>query len=245
MLKTILIAALALCAAAAPAAAPAVLVVADEFPAMRVLARQLKELAGVEADLIPQTGFPGVPAALAGRRAAVVYLHKELNYTTEHSLIEFAKAGGRLIVLHHSISSGKRTNDAWFEFLGVDLAKGPPESGGYKWIEGVTLQVIQRGTNPLVASQVVWPERAAGGQAPAFTLHETEVYLNHTITRPREILLGFSYKDAKTGKAWVQDRAGWTMPAGKGRIYYFMPGHSARDFEDPAYARILANALSD
>jgi len=56
-------------------------------------------------------------------------------------MIGYAQEGGRLIALHHSISSGKRTNEQWFSFLGVDLPKGDVAGGGYIWIEGVTIEV--------------------------------------------------------------------------------------------------------
>ena len=42
----------------------------------------------------------------------------------------------------------------------------------------------------------------------------------------------------------MQDRAAWYKKAGKGIIFYFMPGHSAKEFENPAYAQILVNAVT-
>jgi type 1 glutamine amidotransferase len=41
----------------------------------------------------------------------------------------------------------------------------------------------------------------------------------------------------------MQERAGWCKPAGKGWLFYFMPGHSVLEFENPAYTRIIANAI--
>jgi trehalose utilization protein len=41
----------------------------------------------------------------------------------------------------------------------------------------------------------------------------------------------------------MQDRAGWMMPAGRGWIFYFQPGHNARDFEHPSFLQILVNAI--
>ena len=40
----------------------------------------------------------------------------------------------------NSISSGKRKNARWFPFLEVSLPEGDLNQGGYKWIEGVTLE---------------------------------------------------------------------------------------------------------
>jgi type 1 glutamine amidotransferase len=42
----------------------------------------------------------------------------------------------------------------------------------------------------------------------------------------------------------MQDRGGWYKPAGKGHIFYFIAGHSARDLENPAYQQIILNALN-
>ena len=41
----------------------------------------------------------------------------------------------------------------------------------------------------------------------------------------------------------MQDRAGWIKSAGKGRIIYLMPGHTVADFENPAFGRIVLNAI--
>jgi type 1 glutamine amidotransferase len=69
-----------------------------------------------------------------------------------------------------------------------------------------------------------------------------QVYLNHVLTGPHTVLLGLRYTDP-TGKVWMQGHAGWVRQAGKGTVAYFLPGHSALDFEDPAYARIVLNAV--
>jgi type 1 glutamine amidotransferase len=42
----------------------------------------------------------------------------------------------------------------------------------------------------------------------------------------------------------MQDRAAWLKQASQGWIIYFMAGHSALDFENPAYAQILCNAVT-
>ena len=41
----------------------------------------------------------------------------------------------------------------------------------------------------------------------------------------------------------MQDRGGWVKNTGKGMVFYFMPGHNVSDFENPAYAQILLNAV--
>jgi hypothetical protein len=40
-----------------------------------------------------------------------------------------------------------------------------------------------------------------------------------------------------------QDRGGWIMPAGRGWVFYFQPGHFARDLEIASYLQMLVNAI--
>ena len=75
-------------------------------------------------------------------------------------------------------------------------------------------------------------------------MRQTEVYLNHVLRGPRTILMGLVFKEEKDGKTWMQDTAGWVRPAAKGWVYYFMPGHTGHDFEDPTYGRIVVNAIA-
>ena len=163
-------------------------------------------------------------------------------------------AGQRTAYLHHSISSGKRPNKYWFPFLKINLPEGPFESGGYKWIEPVTIGLVNLAPGEYITThKVTYPTDIAyvssesGGEArpyPGVELEQSEVYLNHAFLGPRTILLGLKYTDAKTGKTYMQDRAGWYMPAGKGWVIYLMAGHSARDFENPAYGQIVTNAVT-
>lgn len=237
-----------LCLLMGSAFAAQVLMVADEFPAMQELARQLKEQEGWESQIVKQTEMP---AELKPFQAVVVYLHGKLLPAPEKAMVNYTREGGKLVALHHSISSGKRTNELWFDFLGVDLPKGEVTQGGYQWTEDVTLDIVNLATNHFVTThKVKYPGRgefiaATAGKAvlPLFTLHESEVYLNHQLKGERTLLLGLRYTDKKTGREWHQTHAGWIKPAGKGMIYYLMPGHSVRDFQDPAYGRIVINAI--
>jgi hypothetical protein len=232
-------------------AAAEVLIVADEFPAMEWLADTLQNREGIPSRVVAQTNLP---PQLAGFRAVIVYIHGNLGARTEQALIEYTRAGGKLIVLHHSISSGKRNNAQWFKFLGVALPEGDVSQGGYKWIEPVTLDIVKLAPDHFITTnQVSYPTRigwratgAGTGEEslPGFTLHESEVYLNHVITAPRTQLLGFKYTDAKSGQVWRQNHAGWVKPSGGGWIVYLLPGHSVKDFEHPAYARMVLNAVT-
>ena len=228
-----------------------VLIVADEFPAMQFLAEKLKYEENLSALVVAQDNLP---PELKPFRAVVVYIHGELKPPTEESLIRYTQAGGRLVLLHHSISSGKRKNRDWFPFLGIDLLTGDVTAGGYKWIEPATLDLVKLAPDHFITThRVNYPGRVAfqlpdetdpPADRPAFTLTESEVYLNHTFTRPRIVLLGFRYIDhADGGKAYQQDTAGWVMAAGQGQVVYLKAGHSQRDFEHPTYLRIVLNAV--
>ncbi len=227
-----------------------VLIVADEFPAMQVIADKLKRDENLETKLVWQTNLP---PALAPFQAVIVYIHKELSAPAEDAFIEYAENGGKLVVLHHSISSGKRKNRRWFSFLGVALPEGELNHGGYKWIEGVDFDLVNLATNHFImTNKLSYPKCISFASAsatnsprtlPVFTLHDTEVYLNHVHTEPHELLMGLKYTDAKTGITYAQDRAGWAKRAGKGWIIYFAPGHTQHDFEDPNYGQLVVNAV--
>jgi len=225
-----------------------VLIVADEFPAMEEFARQLQKQENLDSQLVKQTEMPG---ELKSFKAVVVYIHGKLAPTAEKAFVDYTQAGGKLIVLHHSISSGKRANEHWFPFLGVTLPTGDVNQGGYKWTEGVTMDIVNLATNHFITTnKLKYDSQFSFAEAgkpeltlPGFTLHESEVYLNHLLKGERTLLLGLKYKDAKTGKAWAQSHAGWYRTSGKGWIYYFLPGHSIREFQHPAYLRILLNAV--
>lgn len=226
-----------------------VLIIADEIPAMELLASKLKTEENLAARIVLQTDLP---TSLADYTAVIVYIHKGLGEPAERAMVDYTLAGGKLIALHHSISSGKRNNKQWFPFLGVTLPEGDLEAGGYKWAEPVTIDLANLAPAHFITShQVTYPAAipfatASGGPVnplPGFTLHESEIYLNHVLTESPTRLLGVRYTDAKTGKVWMQTHAGWVKSAGKGWIVYLMPGHSAQDFENPAYARIVLNAV--
>src|SRR6476659_3058491 len=90
-----------------------VLIVADEFPAMEVVRQRLQGEEKVASRLVEQSALP---AHLSDFQAVVVYIHKGLAASAERAFINYAEAGGRLVLLHHSISSGKRQNQDWFKF---------------------------------------------------------------------------------------------------------------------------------
>lgn len=226
------------------------LIVADEFQAMEVLAAKLKSEENRTSRIVAQTNLP---KDLSSFEAVVVYIHRDLKEAAERAFLNYANAGGKLVLLHHSISSGKRKNKQWFPSLGVDLPPGDVTAGGYKWIEGVTLDIVclspghfittNKVTYPTQVPCILPHEPGSERTLPGFTLEHSEVYINHTLTSPRTRLLGYRFNDTKSGKVWMQTHAGWTKPLGKGWLVYLMPGHSTLDFENPAYARIVLNAV--
>jgi hypothetical protein len=232
------------------AAAEKILIVADEFPAMQVLAAKLKAETGVESDIVKQTEMP---TDLSRRPAVIVYIHGKIGEPAEVAFIDYAKNGGKLILLHHSISSGKRPNRFWFDFLGIRLPTGDFEKGGYKYYEDVELDVVNLAPGHYVTTRNMVYDRKVrytpsdGGKpettCSGFGLDDTEVYLNHVFTSPKHVLLGFHYKNAQSGKVYMQDRAGWYMRGGKGWVFYFMAGHKAKEFDNISYAQLIVNAF--
>lgn len=225
-----------------------VLIVADEIPAMQVLAEGMKSLKAIESRIVRQSEMP---ADLRAYDAVIVYIHGKLDEKPEDALLAYAEGGGKLILLHHSISSGKRVNKRWFPKLGVELATGDVEAGGYKWIEGVTLEVVNLAPrHPITKEGVTYTSKVPFTDArrretlrDGFTLDHSEVYINHKLTGRRTTLLGYRYADPATGRVWTQPTAGWLKRLGTGHVLYFMPGHTEAEFRHPAYLRIITNAV--
>jgi hypothetical protein len=240
------------------AAAPdRVLIVADELEQMLALAESL-ESGGLAASIVGQTALP---AAWTPYSAVLVYIHGALHPATERRLIDYTRAGGRLVVLHHTISSGKARNEHWFDFLGVALpgaeaARDPAPAGGhYAWREHVALEVINLAPGHFITSQdIAWPETtrytssdrpSAEAEYPSLTLEPAEVYMNHHFTdgRLKTVLLGFAYRDDRNGVLFMQDREGWLKPAGSGWIVYLQMGHFVEEWRQPVVAQLVLNAI--
>ena len=179
-----------------------VLIVADEFPVMQALASRLKAEEKISSQVVSQKDMP---PGLKQFDAVVVYIHGALAGQAEDAFIEYANGGGKLVLLHHSISSGKRKNAHWFSFLGVALPEGPVSSGGYKWTEGISWELVNLNPNHFImTNRVSYPEQiaytstnavTANGKLPGFGLKNSEVYVNHVHTEPRTLLMGLKYKD--------------------------------------------------
>jgi hypothetical protein len=226
-----------------------ILIVADEFHAMQVLADHLERDTKVHPRIVGQLEMD---PSLAGYRAVIVYLHGELQAAAEHKFIQYAQDGGDLILLHHTISSRKRENKDWFSFLHIELPATSFTDGGYAYFDPVTFQVVALAAgNPVITDHVTFDQKTAftdpltgsERQLPATSFSETEVYVNHVLSGNRTVLLGLKYTDPKTNKVYTQPTAGWLLPTGKGTVFYFMMGHRAEDFDNAAYRQILDNAV--
>jgi hypothetical protein len=221
-----------------------VLIVADEVPAMEVLAKQLAERAHAKATII-NSKQDALPEALAPFRAVLVYIHGGLAEPAEKAFLAYAEAGGNLILLHHTISSGKRKNAAWLPALGIKLPEGEFEAGGYKYIDDMTWDLVELAPGHPILRGVKFAKTVEynGKKRPALTLDDTEIYLNHVLEGPRTLLVGLRFQEPKSGKLYAQDTAAWIKPLGKGQVSYFMPGHKKTDFDRPDFAQMIANTV--
>ena len=235
-------------------AAGDVLIIADEMPQMQLLVKMLASRANTKADLINQTD---APPTITGYKAVFAFVHHALLESAEKPMVDYVNSGGKLIVLHHSISWAREKNKYWFPLLGMHLTPpGDPEQGLYKYVAPVTYTVVNLAPDNYITSHnVKWEGKTTYKSSdlgtpeqeyPSFTLENSEVYLNHVFTDGKEktILMGFKWQDPKTGKVWMQDRAGWYKRAQKGWIIYLQPGHNITDFENGTYSQIVLNALT-
>jgi hypothetical protein len=231
---------------------PKVIIVQDEMPQMEVLAKFLREHGKLSVTITDQSSFP---ENLSAYDAVIVFIHKDLQENTENSIINYTKKGGKLICLHHSISSKKAQNKFYFDFLGIQLDNGPMEKGGYKWKESSWSLVNLNSKHFITNFNVNWEEKinyassdypSSKREYPCINLkQDSEVFINHKFTDGREkvVLCGIVYHDKESDKTYMQDRGAWIKRQGKGTIIYFMPGHIASDYENKNISQIILNAI--
>jgi hypothetical protein len=237
---------------------PRLLIVMDEREQMEALGQYLKDKAAIESVIVDQAGMP---ADWSGFDAVIGYIHGRLDERAETKFIEYARGGGRLILLHHTISSGKAANRYLFEFLGIALtepskSREPSTPGGhYAWKDPVQQVIVNlRPDHFLTSNAIAWPSRfsytssdepSVAREYPAMVLRDTEAYVNHKFTdgRAKTVLLGFQWTDDRNGVTFRQDRTGWYKRTGKGWVFYFQPGHSTQEFRNPVVAQLVLNAI--
>lgn len=231
---------------------PKVLIIQDEPPQMEVLAKFLRGKGSLSVTIIDQQS---VPKDLAFYKTVIVFIHRDLREKTEMAITNYTKNGGKLICLHHSISSGKAQNKFYFDFLGMQLNKGSMEEGGYKWKDGSWTLVSLNSQHYITNYKVDWEDDVAYTPSdfpsveksyPCIKLKEdSEAFINHMFKDGREktVLCGLIYTDKATGKIYMQDRGMWIKKQGKGTVVYFMPGHSVSDYKNDNIAQIILNAV--
>lgn len=231
---------------------PKIIIVQDEMPQMEVLAKFLRENGKLSVTITDQSSFP---EELSVYDAVIVFIHGDLRESTEKSIIRYTKNGGKLICLHHSISSKKALNKFYFDFLGIQLDKGPMEKGGYKWKQSGWTLVNLNPKHFITKTDIKWDEKinytpsdfpSSEKGYPCISLkQDSEVFINHKFTDGREkiVLCGIVYYDKESDKTYMQDRGAWIKKQGKGTIIYFMPGHAASDYENKNISQIILNAI--
>jgi hypothetical protein len=241
------------CGISGPAGKAGVLIIQDERPQMDVLAKFLEEKGKLPVTIVDQQSRP---KELSSYKAVIVFIHKDLQEQTERAIIDYTKAGGRLVCLHHSISSGKAKNKFYFDFLGVQLSKGAMDNGGYAWKASSWTLVNLNSKHYITNHDITWNEEARYTSSdqpsveksyPCTRLQDdSEVFVNHRFTdgRDKTVLCGLIYADKATGKTYMQDRGGWIKSQGKGTIVYLMPGHCASDYQNQLVAQMVLNAVT-
>ena len=232
--------------------AESVLLVADEWPAMEILEKHLS----TNGFAIDKAEQKEMPEDLSGYCAVFNYVHRRFYDEPAQAMMDYAKNGGRLILLHHGINSGQVRTKGWLDFVGLKLDKERTATMRYHYYHDITQFIVNINPEHYITSNNVEypqtkeytsPERdTIKGTFPAFELNDSEVYINQEDLKPEErtVLFGFHFEDEKENRTVMQDRAGWLMKAEKGWVIYFQPGHSPSEFETPVYQQIILNALT-
>ncbi len=236
-----------------------VIIVQDEMPATEVLSSFLRDKGKLNVTVVDQKACP---QNLSPYGAVIGYIHGRLEEAVELAVIDYTRRGGRYIALHHSISSGKAKNKYYFDFLGIQLDNGkqskyPVEPGkGYGWVEGEDIVLTLVNLNPhhyITKHHVNWGDMISYISSdqpsverpyPSISLPHSEVYMNHKFVDGREkvVLCGFKFLDKRNSRLFMQDRAVWFKPYGKGDIIYIMPGHTPADYENQNISQMILNA---
>ena len=224
-----------------------ILIIADEWPQMDVMAAMLEKYGDYSIENAEQDQ---INFDLSMFDFVFMYVHKPLLRDTEKAFINYTKGGGSLIVLHHGIASAKMENPAWLGFLGIELF--PRDHPEFPWgvIGQTTHTMVNLYPGHFITSNGIKYDKTIPfhseydtvfhGEYLAFDLPDTEIFLNQRIINDEvNVLFGFKNEDGSR----MQPTSGWFKQSGKGSIYYYQAGHSAADFENPNFIRILLNTL--
>lgn len=235
------------------AQAETLLIVTDEPETIVPLVEHLETEAGYNVRTVDEANLPQDLSKQAG---VFMYIHGLMTGKTARTLIAYAEGGGRLLVLHHGISSKKAKTPEWLHFLGIYLETDKTSKDRYTWRKDATYDLVNlRPKHEVTSKGVKYTENVAyassdrpspQGEFPAIRFHESEIFVNHQFTDGREktVLFGYRFEDPDTGQVVMQDRYGWMKPAKQGWVFYFQPGHQLDDFRNAAYQQVLKNALN-
>jgi hypothetical protein len=246
-----------------------VLIVTDESDRMRPLAAYLRDKGRIDSVIVDYSSLPEnrrvLPDDLAEYDALVGYIHGDLNEPTEIRIIEYTRNGGRFVGVHHMVSSGKKKNRFYFDFLGLHMddiehAREASEPGThYMWREPVEKVLVNLAPGHYITSRgISWPDKldflptdlpgARQAGYPAITMKRTEVYSNvkRTDGAEKTLLLGYVYTDDRNNVTHAQATDGWIKPAGEGHVVYIQPGHFVEEFADPdnILNQLILNAIT-
>jgi hypothetical protein len=245
-----------------------VLIVTDEADRMRPLAAYLKNKGRIGSVIVDYKSLPEnkrvLPDDLTEYDVLVGYIHGDLGEPTEIRIIEYTRSGGRFVGVHHMVSSGKKKNRFYFDFLGlhmedIERAREASEPGThYMWREPVDKVLVNLAPGHYITSRgISWPDKidflptdvpgARKREYPAITMKRTEVYSNvkRTDGAEKTLLLGYVYTDDRNNVTHAQATDGWIKPAGEGHIVYIQPGHFVEEFTDPdnILNQLILNAI--
>ena len=227
---------------------PNVIIVHDEAGPMAVLAEALAEKGGCAVASVEQNELPD---DLSGYDAVFNFVHKPMTERAERLCIEYARDGGRHILLHHAISSSKRNNPKLLAELRAEVPPGRKPANGF-YVERGTLTLANLAPGHFItsngiryASKTKYP--TVDGQfveRDAITFENTEIFLNLKFApcAQRTVLYGITFRDAD-GVDFAQPVGGWVMRTGNGYSFYFQAGHEADDFSNPIYQQVLINCV--
>jgi len=240
-----------------------ILIIHDGAAVLQPLTDYLREHGRLDITMVDQAHLP--PEDWKEYRAVLGYVHNRLQETTERRIIDYTRAGGRFVALHHMISSGKARNRYFFDFLGIRLDKpgasrNPVLPGeGYGWYNAdpIGVRVILVDLDPgqyIVSHDVRWSDQVLykssdrptlDGNRPAIVVPKAEAYMNVKFTDGREktVLIGMSYVDPRTGAIFQQDRIGWFKRSGAGVIIYLQPGHFIEEYRNANIDQMVLNAI--
>ncbi len=229
----------------------------DEMGELPVLTRFLSDAGYAVREATQEAPLP----ELVDFESVVVYIHEPLLERVETALIDYARKGGRLLVLHHALASAKLRNPKWLEFLGIALF--PRDDPNHPWLVSgeVTHIMVNLAPGHWITTHGVKYDRRVDyhsttrpryrGRFDAFDLPNTEVFHNQRFTDgdSKTILFGYLLEGEAAAALPAnvpssEETGGWFKKTGDGLVFYLQPGHTADDFRNRSFRRVILNCLS-